>query len=187
MTIPSHPWRIAPLTAEHTRGLAECHIVCWREAYRGLVPDHLLAAFDIERRAQQWERIRAQDPEPVHIALLDDDETVIGFAGSGPSRDDPPVAALELRALYVRAAWYGTGLADDLMRAAIPGISRSAREVVRTAERPGPVPSTHSLWVFEENPRAQAFYRAYGFELDGTRRAERFSPTVEVRMIRRAE
>ena len=179
MTNPPHSWRIVPLAAERTRGLAECHIACWREAYRGLIPDHVLNAFDIDHRARQWERIRAQDPEPVLLAL--DQETVIGFAGAGPSRDDPPVAARELRAMYVRAAWYGTGLADDLMRATIPGISRSAKE------RPGALLPTHSLWVFEENPRAQAFYRAYGFELDGTRRAERFSPTAEVRMIRRAE
>ena len=177
----SNTWRIVPLGAEHTRALAECHIACWREAYRGLVPDHVLDAFDIDHRARQWERIRAQDPEPVFVAL--DGETVIGFAGAGPSRDDPPVADRELRALYVRAAWYGTGLADDLMRAAIPGITRSARE----RPEPGTIPPAHSLWVFEENPRAQAFYRAYGFELDGTRRAERFSPTVEVRMIRRTE
>jgi len=177
----THPWRIIPLAAEHTHSLAECHIACWREAYRGLIPDHVLDAFDIDHRARQWERIRAQEPEPVLIAL--DQETVVGFAGAGPSRDDPPVAARELYAMYVRAAWYGTGLADDLMRAAIPGISRSPQK------RPGPgtVLPTHALWVFEENPRAQAFYRAYGFEPDGTRRAERFSPTVEVRMIHRAE
>jgi len=146
----------------------------------------VLDAFDIDHRARQWERIRAQDREPVLIAL--DGETVIGFAGAGASRDDPPVAPRELRAMYVRAAWYGTGLADDLMRAAIPGISRSARQGVATAKRPvpGTALATHSLWVFEENPRAQAFYRKYGFELDGTRRAERFSPAVEVRMVRRA-
>jgi 2-(1,2-epoxy-1,2-dihydrophenyl)acetyl-CoA isomerase len=71
--------------------------------------------------------------------------------------------------MYVRAAWYGAGVAHDLMRAVLD-----------------PTTDT-SLWVFEENPRAQAFYRKYGFELEGTRRAERFSPTVEVRMLRRAD
>ncbi|MGV9840093.1 helix-hairpin-helix domain-containing protein, partial [Nocardia niigatensis] len=29
-----------------------------------------------------------------------------------------------------------------------------------------------ALWVFEENPRAQAFYKKYGFELDGERRVK---------------
>ncbi|MGV9840189.1 hypothetical protein ACWDUL_39155, partial [Nocardia niigatensis] len=43
-----------------------------------------------------------------------------------------------------------------------------------------------ALWVFEENPRAQAFYKKYGFELDGERRVEAFTPAMQVRMVRRA-
>ncbi|GAB2708375.1 GNAT family N-acetyltransferase [Nocardia thraciensis] len=163
MTEPT--WRIAPLAAEHTRSLAECHIACWREAYRDLVSRHVLAAFDVDRRAEQWERVRLRYPDSTTVALTGD--TVIGFASGGPSRDRPPVAAREVNALYVRAAWYGTGVAHDLMRAVL---------------RPD---ADTSLWVFEENPRAQAFYRKYGFELDGTFRTEAFTPTIEVRMIRR--
>ncbi|MFI5779198.1 GNAT family N-acetyltransferase [Nocardia sp. NPDC051570] len=160
-------WRVLPLTTERTRALADCHIACWREAYRDLVPAHVLAAFDIDRRAEAWERIRANNPDAIVIALADD--LVIGFACGGPARDDSPVAARELNAMYVRAAWYGTGLAHDLMRAVLdPEVDTS-------------------LWVFEQNPRAQTFYRKYGFELDGTHRTEAFTPAVEVRMIRRAE
>lgn len=162
------PWHITPLAAEHCRSLAECHIACWREAYRGLIPDHVLDAFDIERRAGQWERIRAalEPPAAIFVALADD--TVIGFAG-GSAQDDTEPAEREVNAMYVRAAWYGTGLAHDLMR-----------EVLDTHR-------DTTLWVFEENPRAQAFYRKYGFELDGARRAERFSPSIEVRMMRPAD
>ncbi|MEV5836074.1 GNAT family N-acetyltransferase [Nocardia sp. NPDC052112] len=163
MTQPA--WRIAPLAAEHVHSLAECHIACWREAYRGLVPDHILDAFDVEHRAERWERIRVRYPRSTCVALVDDE--VIGFASSGPPRDESPVTPNELNALYVRAAWYGTGVADDLIRAAIaPDVACS-------------------LWVFEQNPRAQSFYRKHGFELDGTRRIEAFTPAVEVRMVRR--
>ncbi|MBF6173724.1 GNAT family N-acetyltransferase [Nocardia blacklockiae] len=157
-------WRIAPLAAEHTRGLAECHIACWREAYRDLVPPHVLAAFDVDRRAEQWERVRVRYPDSTVVVLAAD--TVIGFASSGPSQDEPPVAARELNAMYVRAAWYGTDVAHELMRAVL---------------RPD---TDTSLWVFEDNPRAQAFYRKYGFGLDGTRRVEAFTPAWEVRMVR---
>ncbi|WP_280262104.1 GNAT family N-acetyltransferase [Nocardia wallacei] len=160
-------WRIVPLAAEHTRSLAECHIACWREAYRDLVSRHVLDAFDVGRRAEQWERVLRRYPDSTVVALAGD--TVIGFASGGPSRDRPPVAAREINAMYVRAARYGTGVAHDLMRA-----------VLRPA-------ADTSLWVFEENPRAQAFYRKYGFELDGTFRTEAFTPTIEVRMIRRAD
>ncbi|WP_433201867.1 N-acetyltransferase family protein [Nocardia sp. CA-107356] len=157
-------WRIAPLAAEHVHSLAECHITCWREAYRNLVPDHVLNAFDVDRRAEQWERIRVRNPSSTHVALVDN--AVIGFACVSASRDESPVTPTELNALYVRAAWYGTGVAHDLIRAAL------------TPDTPC------SLWVFEKNPRAQAFYRKHGFELDGTTRVEAFTPSIEVRMVR---
>lgn len=158
------PWQIVPLAAEHTRSLAECHIACWREAYQDLVPAHVLAAFDVERRTAQWERNRITYPGHTHVALVDDE--VIGFVSAGPTRDRPPVPATELNALYVRSPWYGTGIAHELIHTVLD-------------------PQTPcSLWVFEENPRAQRFYRKHGFELDGTRRVEAFTPTFEVRMVR---
>ncbi|MCM6773796.1 GNAT family N-acetyltransferase [Nocardia sp. CDC159] len=160
-------WRVVPLTTEYTRGLAECHIACWRDAYRDLVPAHILAAFDVGKLTVTWEHRLRRYPENTVVAVLDD--TVIGFASGGHSLDEPPVTAKQLYAMYVRTAWYGTGVAHDLMRATLdPRVDTS-------------------LWVFEENPRAQTFYRKYGFELDGTRRVEAFTPAVEVRMIRRAE
>ncbi|MGQ4596774.1 GNAT family N-acetyltransferase [Nocardia sp. R6R-6] len=157
-------WHIRSLAAEHTRSLAECHIACWREAYRDLVPAHVLDAFDVGRRAEQWERDRVRHPGRTHVAIVDD--AVIGFASAGPSRDAHAAAPFELHALYVRSPWQGSGVADDLIRAAIDP----------TAEC--------SLWVFEQNPRAQAFYRRHGFALDGTRKVESFSSVIEVRMVR---
>ena len=43
------------------------------------------------------------------------------------------------------------------------------------------------LWVAEDNPRAQSFYRRSGFRLDGGRKLERIGTVdlVEVRMTRR--
>ncbi|PXX64126.1 acetyltransferase (GNAT) family protein [Nocardia tenerifensis] len=157
--------RIAPLAAEHTRALAECHIACWREAYVDLVPAHVLDAFDIDRRAEQWERNRVKYPGRTWVALAGAE--VIGFAGAGETLDDPPEPAHQLYALYVRSPWYGTGLADELLHAALDPAA------------------AYSLWVFERNPRALAFYRRHGFELDGTSRVEAFSPSIEVRMVRR--
>ncbi|MEV6275760.1 GNAT family N-acetyltransferase [Nocardia sp. NPDC051832] len=168
-------WQIRPLTAEHTRGLAECHIACWREAYRGLVPDHLLAAFDVERLTERWERDRVRHPGCLHVAVSEG--AVIGFAVAAPDRAadsvaapqtpvETPVATIQLNAIYVRSPWYGTGLADELLRAAVDP------------------EASCSLWVFEQNPRAQAFYRKHGFELDGARKVEGFSPAMQVRMVR---
>ncbi|MQY29686.1 GNAT family N-acetyltransferase [Nocardia aurantia] len=167
MTAPA--WRLVPLTPatatpDLVHSLAECHIACWRESYRDLVPAHVLAAFDVDRRADQWER-RLHGPGSTVVAVAGA-ATVIGFAERGPARDDPPTAPVELSAMYVRAAFHGAGVAHDLIRAVL---------------------DTHtdmSLWVFEENPRARTFYRKYEFEPDGTRKVEDFTLASQIRMVR---
>ncbi|MCP9623776.1 GNAT family N-acetyltransferase [Nocardia otitidiscaviarum] len=159
-------WQVLPLGAEHVHSLAECHIACWREAYANLVPAQVLDAFDVDRRAEQLEKQRLRYPGRTVVAVAGD--AVIGFGSGGPSLDDAAPTPHEINAMYVRAAWYGTGLAHDLMRAVLaPDVDTS-------------------LWVFKENPRARAFYRKYGFALDGGRRVEAFSPALEVRMVRHA-
>ncbi|BAW05283.1 GNAT family N-acetyltransferase [Nocardia seriolae] len=157
-------WQVVPLGSEHTGSLGVCHVACWREAYQGLVHQPVLDAFDVVQRAAAWDRIRVKYPGHVVVAVVDGE--VVGFAACGPSREENPPAALELNAMYVRAAYYGTGLAHDLMRAVLSDEGDTA------------------LWVFEENPRAQGFYRKYGFELDGERRVEAFTPAIQVRMVR---
>ncbi|RJO74955.1 GNAT family N-acetyltransferase [Nocardia panacis] len=157
-------WRIESLTPERVLGLSACHIACWREAYRGLVPDHVLDAMDIERGARRWERIRAQYPENIHVAMHGDE--VVGFIAAGPATGAGAVTPFELYALYVRSAWYGTGLAHELLAAAVPP----------------DIPC--SLWVFADNSRARAFYGKYGFVPDGASRPEPFSPVIEIRMVR---
>ncbi|WP_280458800.1 GNAT family N-acetyltransferase [Nocardia carnea] len=160
------PWRIVPLRPEHAHALAVCHIACWREAYHALVPDHVLAALDPERRAATVERT-AREPRGTFLVAESGSE-VVGFVHYGAPSEYPAVAERELSALYVRASWYGTGLAQALLEAVlIPGKSCS-------------------LWVFEQNPRARAFYSKYGFVPDGTARAERFATTTEIRMVRPA-
>jgi GNAT superfamily N-acetyltransferase len=154
-----------PVEPAHARALAECNIACWREAYRGLVPDHVLDAFDVDRRAANLERIARNHSGRLLVA--ESGTEIAGFTQYGPPRDEPAVAERELQAMYVRARWYGTGLAHALIRAVL--------EPDRSC----------SLWVFERNPRARAFYTKYGFVPDGTARAERFAMATEIRMVRR--
>ncbi|NMN94374.1 GNAT family N-acetyltransferase [Antrihabitans stalactiti] len=147
-------WQIRELTADLIRSAAECHIASWQESYRGIVPDHVLDAFDIDERAAMWERRLADHPHATQVAV--EDGAVIGFATASPH---------ELHALYVRRYRHGSGVADELIGAAI-------------GARPC------SLWVFEANPRAQAFYRKHGFVPAGERKIEPFSGAMEIRMVR---
>jgi GNAT superfamily N-acetyltransferase len=151
---------------------AWCHLLCWREAYDGLVEPGLLAerTSDLERRtgkwasalAEGWIRWLALNPDPDAEVR----DRVIGFAAAGPARDDDAPTPLELFAIYARKAWWGTGLGARLLEVAI-----------------GKEPAT--LWVLEGNRRARTFYRRHGFLEDGTRVDEPFFAVPEIRMVRR--
>ncbi|MFC0626855.1 GNAT family N-acetyltransferase [Kribbella deserti] len=150
---------------------AYCHLKCWQETYVGLAdPEKLAAATaDVDRRIERWST-RLANGQVVWGAINPDpdapvQEKVIGFAQSGANRDEQPPTILELYAIYVRNAWWGSGLGDQLMQEAI-----------------GNAPA--SLWVLEGNSRAQAFYAKYGFVPDGTRVDEPFFGVPEIRMVR---
>jgi GNAT superfamily N-acetyltransferase len=157
--------------ADATAG-AWCHLNCWLEAYSGLVDPERLAAKtgDIERRTEKWASA-IEDGVVRWLALNADpaapvEDRVIGFAHPGPSRDEDAPVPLELYAIYVREKWWGTGLGSRLMDVAI-----------------GKEPA--SLWVFEANERARAFYRKQGFAEDGSSVDEPYFGIPEIRMVRR--
>jgi ribosomal protein S18 acetylase RimI-like enzyme len=94
---------------------------------------------------------------------------VVGFAGAGPARDDDAPAAEELYTVYVLAELHGTGAGQAVVERVL-------------ADRPA------SVWVFEDNPRAQGFYSRLGFMPDGARHLEEVggTPVYEIRMVRGA-
>jgi GNAT superfamily N-acetyltransferase len=153
---------------------AWCHLLCWREAYAGLVEPARLAekTSDVDQRTQKWAgaieagviRWIALNPDPA--ASVED--RVIGFSAPGPGRDDDAPTPLELYAIYARQGWWGSGLGDRLLEVAI------GKEAA-------------SLWVLEGNQRARAFYRRHGFAEDGGRVDEPFFGVPEIRMVRPAQ
>ena len=81
--------------------------------------------------------------------------TPVGLAASWPPHDAKPVREREreLSALYVEPGWHGTGLARALVESLL-----------------GDTPA--SLWVAEDNARAQRFYAKLGSAPDGARRVD---------------
>jgi ribosomal protein S18 acetylase RimI-like enzyme len=151
-------------------GLARCHADCWVDAYRGLVPDSYLERMsDLDARVQRW-RPRISDPDSsVHVAVTGSGY-VVGEIWVGPTRTERgarhrPLPELELRSLYVRQEWQGSGVAAELLA---NGLQDQAAW----------------LWVFADNPRAQAFYRKHGFTVTGDRQLDVDTGVDEVRMVR---
>lgn len=104
-------------------------------------------------------------PNNTLIAL--DGAEVIGFLGYGNFRDAGSQAG-EIYALYVLRDYYGTGIGQALMEAALSALAD--------------FPEIY-LWVLAENHRAKAFYQKLGFVFDGVEKLlELGDPVKEMRM-----
>lgn len=144
--------------------LGRCHCACWQEAYADLVDPERLAPLvaDVAGRVERWRRILATSEGPL---VAEHDGEIVGFASAGRNRDEDLDVALELYALYVRRAWWGTGLGHRLLTTALDGAAAS-------------------LWVFRDNPRARRCYARHGFVPDGREEQEPTFGRPEVRMRR---
>ena len=127
---------ISPAGEADAEAIAAFQTRCWQEAYRGVVPDAFLDAMDQGARTDAWRLRLLRGERQIRVAWHG--AAVAGVASWTPGTVD------ELNTLYVGAEHRGTGLAGDLLNAAI-------------ADRPA------RLWVFDANPRAQAFYVKQGF------------------------
>lgn len=147
-------------------GIARVQYTGWHEAYTGRMPQSVLDGLDIERGTAYWTRVAAEAAGQLFVAVAADE--VVGFASAGACRDDDAVPGrIELYAIYVLAAHYGTGAGRALLDAAI-----------------GDAPA--SLWVLEDNPRARSFYTREGFVPDGAvKDDDRWGEALrEVRLVR---
>jgi len=139
--------------------IGRIQVETWRAAYAGLMPDEVIARFDAEARQRLW-RAWFERPWPgsaVFVAVHDGD--VVGFANSGPCRED--VRAGELYAIYVRPPSWGIGAGRALIQ--------RVEEWLRSAGFGEAI-----LWVLEGNDRAERFYRAGGWEHDGGSKVDSF-------------
>lgn len=154
-------------------GIAAVHVHAWQAAYRGILSDELLDGLSIEQRAEQWRRILGDDPELGRCTTVaEQDGEVLGFAHTGPSRDDDADSAAigELNAIYVRPDAFGTGVGRALMDAALAWFAAGGY-------------SAATLWVVDANARAIRFYERAGWRPDGSRKQEtiRAEPVTELR------
>lgn len=156
------------MTVEDAAAVARVNIASWHQAYAHLVRPEVLAAMDVDRAAAGFVRMldgSAASP-PTAAVVAESAGEVVGFAVARPSQDEPAVREVELWAIYVLAIAHGTGAGQALLEAAL-----------------GDEPA--SLWVWQDNPRAHAFYARNGFAPDGARRVHQpWGPAPIVRLVR---
>ena len=154
-------------TVEDADELGAVHVASWRETYfPHILSEASFAVATPVARAERWREIlESTGTAKTWVAIQDG--RLIGFSGVGDPQDPDRPRPLHLYSLYVLAAAHGTGVGQALIDAALGG-------------------APASLWVAEDNPRAQAFYRRNGFVPDGTRKVDTFilDEVAEIRMLR---
>ncbi|MGP0222278.1 GNAT family N-acetyltransferase [Paenarthrobacter sp. NCHU4564] len=160
---------IRPARVHDAEDMALMHLQSWRESYGHLLPEEFFVRQEaglgarIERYreyiAAGHQRLVAHDPKG----------GLVGIAAAGPGRDEDSPCGLELFMLYTLKRVHGQGVGQALVDALI-----------------GTGPAY--LWVLDDNPRAQAFYRRNGFVPDGKRQLcdPSWHSLPEHRMVRAA-
>ena len=141
------------------------HAQVWRETYRGILSDEWIANVSDDERISRWQTILGEPNLATQwVAIVD--EELVGFAASGPPRDEHPIRQRELWSIHLLRSHARTGVGTALVDAAL-----------------GDAPA--SVWVVDANLQAQRFYAALGFSPDGARGIlTRWENTPEIRMSR---
>jgi ribosomal protein S18 acetylase RimI-like enzyme len=158
---------VRPARVADVARMANVHVRCWQETYRGLMPDAVLddPGFPAARERFWAAALTDARYRENRTAVAEREGELIGIAMSGPSPDAAAAWARHLYVLYVVTADHGSGAGQALLDAVIDPVEPAA------------------LWVADPNPRAQAFYRKHGFVADGRTQVE--DGVREIHMIRR--
>ena len=144
------------------------HVESWNVAYRGIMPDEVIAKTDLAYRTRFW-AVRIADREwPVF--LVEEAGKALAFCQMIPSRDldDDPTRVGHITSVHVLPHLRGRGYGRVLVDHALAEFRRRGFAEV-------------TLWVLEANRSARRFYERYGFDLDGGKRTY---PTTQVPEVR---
>lgn len=148
--------------------IGSIHVESWNVAYRGIMPDDVIARTDLAYRTRFWAERIADREWPVF--LIEEEGECRAFCQMIPSRDpdDDPERVGHITSLHVLPHWRGRGYGRVLMDHVLDEFRRRGFAEV-------------SLWVLEENRSARRFYQKRGFKLDGGTRPYPNTDVLEVR------
>jgi GNAT superfamily N-acetyltransferase len=153
-------YSIRPARIADAANLAQVRLETWRTAYRGLIPEAVIASMDLKKETARWiERLHApQADSHLFVAEIQPESGsggpeaapgVVGFCGGGPNRDDDPDYSGELYAIYVLQAYQGLGVGRALLQHAVDWLLQNGHRSML-------------IWVLRDNTNARRFYEALG-------------------------
>jgi ribosomal protein S18 acetylase RimI-like enzyme len=164
-------------TPADARAIAAVNVASWRVAYRGLIPDDVLAGLSVPDRERFWfDTLSAQGPR-TSVVVAAAVHAVVGFAAAGPpvdpaDRADPTLG--DLYALYLDPGSWGRGIGARLHATVLDRLR--ARGF-----------TSAGLWILDGNQRAWRFYHRHGWTDTGRTQVDRGPAGIELheRRLRR--
>lgn len=150
-------------TPADARAIATLLVRSWRAAYRGLIPDHVLAGLSVAERERSWSAALAAPPPRTSAVVATIADTVVGFAATGPplvpdDRADPALG--DLYALYLDPDLWRRGVGTRLHAAALDRLRSCGFTLA-------------GLWLLDGNERALRFYLRHGWAETGRTQVDR--------------
>jgi GNAT superfamily N-acetyltransferase len=144
--------------------LGELHSACWAELYPTVLPPEVLAQLSPATMSGLWEKFVTRGDSYLQWVAVDDSGEIVGFAGTGPGREEGYEIAVELYFIYVTPSARRSGVGRALLKQA----------------------DADYLWIWEDNRDSRAFYRKQKYFPDSVARAGALfgQPLPEVRMAR---
>jgi ribosomal protein S18 acetylase RimI-like enzyme len=155
-------------TSRDAAAVGRIHVESWNVAYRGIVPDDVIAQTDLAYRTQFWAERIADWEWPVFV--IEEAGECVAFCQMIPSRDpdDNPKQVGHITSLHVLPNLRGRGHGRALMDHVLAQFRQRGFAAV-------------TLWVLEENRPARTFYEQYGFRQDIATRRNPKTNVLEVR------
>jgi ribosomal protein S18 acetylase RimI-like enzyme len=145
--------------AADAAAIATVHVASSLETYTGIVPDHVLTSFTVDRRTATWRQILG-DPATFHssaVFVAEREEAIVGFGCCGIQRTGTLNAqgyGGEISCIYILRSSQRRGLGSALMAAMGQELRRRQLQAA-------------SLWVLQKNISACRFYETLGGEIVG--------------------
>lgn len=163
--MPTADASVRSATVNDAPAVGQVQALVWQEAYDGVVPPQVHAAFDPQSFAGAWRDSLRTPPEGVHRLLVAcAGEQVIGFVSIGPSQDpDAGQTTGEITALGVHPMHRQQGHGSRLVNAAVDILREAGAEHLAT-------------WCLVEHESLRAFLTGSGLVPDGAYRDRVISP-----------
>ncbi|WP_305782802.1 GNAT family N-acetyltransferase [Symbioplanes lichenis] len=162
---------VRPARPSEASEIARIQLSTWRTAYRRMFPPHVLENLDEAYLTRGWSLAIEQPPSPRHRVLIaveqsESEQTVVGFAASGPADEqalapeEPPLAdtVAAVTDFLVEPRWGRRGHGSRLLAATVD----LWREDGFTSA---------VAWAYEADQSTQKFLTGSGWQPDGAGRA----------------